>query len=218
MESAAGTIRAVAWRRSVQTASETAAMAANWGVAAATFLSVVFVAVQAYYTRRLVGATVAAYLDGNILLSVVPYGGTGAVNLRLENVGAGHVEDVKLTFPGGLKGIGEQGIVDLSEGAIPSNIGAMGPREKREWYVGFTGHSQWAELPKAVEYRIEYRRPGRTRGWLRRTTRQTVELRTGTLDLNTYTGSLLRAYTGAEDLRAELERLRAEVKALSRKP
>jgi len=199
----------------VDTANQAASTAANWAMAAATFFSVLFVAVQAYYTRRLVDATVAAYLDGHILLSVVPYGGTGAVNLRLENVGAGYVEEVKLTFPSGLKGIGEDGIVDLSEGAIPREIGAMGPREKREWYLGFTGHPQWGELPKSVDYKIEYRRPVQSRAWFRRCEKRRAACRTGTLDLNTYTGSLLRAYTGLEDLRAELEHLRAEVKTLS---
>jgi len=184
------------------------------GMAAATLASALFVAFQACFTRQLVSTTTAAYLEGHILLSVVPYGGTGAINLRLENVGAGYVEEVTLSFPEGLMALGDDGLVSLSDaGMIPSQIGSMGPREKREWYLGFTGHPQWNELPKSVPYELSYYKgalPGE-RKWYRRKERRVHVKHKGMLHLDTYTGSLVRAYTGLEDLRVELQLLRKTI-------
>ena len=176
--------------------------------------SALFVAGQAFYTRRLVNATTSAYLDGRILLSVVPYGSNGAVNLRLENVGAGAVDAVNLLFPGGLVGAGDHGPIDLS-GVIPQEIGPMGPREKREWFLGFTGGTHWRGIPKSVPYELRYSIRSHPGSRSLRRAKCRVVTHSGALHLDTYHGSLLRAFTSLEDLRLELQALRAELKKLA---
>jgi len=188
------------------------------GAAAATFVSAVFVASQAYFTRQLIAATTSAYLEGHILLSLAPYGSTGAINLRLENVGAGQVEAVALSFPSGLMALGDDGPVDLcATGGIPLQIGSMGPHEKREWSLGFAGHPRWNELPKVVPYEVTYCRRTLPKNWYRWKAKKLVIGQKGTLHLGTYTGSLVRAYTGLEDLRAELQTLSTELKTIAQR-
>jgi len=185
------------------------------GTAAAMFVSAVFVALQALFTRKLVSATTAAYLEGHVLLSVVPYGGTGAINLRLENVGAGYVQEVSLSFPCGLMAIGNGNLVDLADsGVIPGQIGSLGPHEKREWSLGFTGHPRWSELPKRVQYEVAYCKGVLPRKWYRWREKKLYVNHHGVLHLNTYTGSLVKAYTGLEDLRVELQALHTELKSI----
>jgi len=188
--------------------------------AVVAFLGVFFIAVQAFWTRKMVAATTRAYLEGQVLLSVVPRGGTGFLNLRLQNIGAGYVHDVTLSFPSSLQGIEDDKVVDLiSAGTVPLTIGDMGPHEKREWHLGFTGHPKWSQFPSKTNYVLLYSTSNLRfwrwlRFWIPKKGRSVKHK--GVLDIGSYKGSLLRAYTDIEDLRVEIQELTKAVRELAR--
>lgn len=184
-----------------------------------TLLMAFFIYMQARWTRKAVETTTSAYLEGHLLLSLVPYGRSGALNLRLENLGAGKVDNVKIEFPEGLKGVDDGEIIDLvDKGRIPLQLGTLGPGGKREWFIGFAGHPKFKELPNQIAYNISYQKPSYERRWRRKKASPNREEQWGILNLSTYTGSLLCAYTTNEDLRIELEKIWRAIEGTGKPP
>lgn len=160
-----------------------------------------------------VRTTREAYLEGRILVRLRPRESSGFVNLRVENVGAGPVEDVKLTFPYGFPAVPDrQQQVDLSA-CIPKNLGTFGPREFREWNVGFMADRYGSSLPDVIPYALEYKVPRAQ--WLRAIPlldgRRWVR---GHLCFSAYKGVLLNPYVGLEDIHRELRSLTDTLKKI----
>lgn len=166
-----------------------------------------------------VRSTREAYLEGKILVWLRPRESTGFFNLRIENVGAGPVEDVNIRFPQGFPAIPErQQQVDLSS-RIPSTLGTFGPYEFREWNVGFLADRYQSSLPDIIPYMLEYRVPRarltrRIPFLSKRMGRRRVE---GQLYFSAYRGVLLNSYVGFEDLHRELRSLVDVLKMMDRK-
>jgi len=160
-----------------------------------------------------VKTTREAYLEGRILVRLRPRESSGFFNLRIENVGAGPVEDVKITFPQGFPAIPDrQRQVDLAS-VIPTYLGTFGPGEFREWNVGFYADRYNSSLPDVIPYEIEYKCP---RNKLLqaipflRGKRKVV----GQLCFSTYAGVLLNPYVGMEDIHRELKFIVRELRSI----
>ena len=178
-------------------------------------LSALFVAVQSIYTRKLVQSTTQAYLEGNLQVSLVPRGASGALNLRVENVGANTISDVKLAFPCGVKAVVEGKVVDIAKsGQIPLELGSMAPHEKREWHLAVTSEEAFEDLPRFIRYEASYGLPSRAR---RCSLRRNPKLRkiSGSLDTRSYRGSLIQAFVGSQDLLLELRKISKALEARS---
>jgi len=181
---------------------------ASVSAAGAAILSAFFIAFQSYYTRLLVKTTTQASIDGNIQLAVVPRGGTGALNLRVENVGAGTADNVEILFQEGLKGILGHGIQDVF-GPPPARVslGSMAPKERREWSLVLPEKAALDQLPELVPYKVSYEVPRASRlPCVRKTHGQRVT-RSGVLDMQSYVGTVIRAYVGLEDIVKSIEDL-----------
>jgi len=158
-----------------------------------------------------VKTTREAYLEGRILVRLRPRESSGFFNLRIENVGAGPVEDVKITFPQGFPAIPDRKQqVDLSQ-VIPNYLGTFGPGEFREWNVGFYADRYNSSLPDVIPYEIEYKCPRvkllQAIPFLRGK-RKVV----GQLCFSTYAGVLFNPYIGMEDIHRELKSIACELK------
>jgi len=152
---------------------------------------------QAHYSRKLVAATISSFVEGNVQLSLVPYGGQGALNLRVSNVGASVANDVLLDFPCGLLRTTDTGIENLVEsGLVPLDLGSLGPGEKREWFLLNTTHALFDELPRFLPYNVHYTV----------TTSRGPKISSGRFDLHSYRGSLVRAFVNLDDICRTLER------------
>jgi len=167
-----------------------------------------------------VKTTREAYLEGRILVRLRPRESSGFFNLRIENVGAGPVEDVKITFPQGFPAIPDrQQQVDLSS-IIPNYLGTFGPGEFREWNVGFYADRYNSSLPDVIPYEIEYRCPRakllQAIPCLSKLLQAIPFLRgerkvVGQLCFSTYAGVLLNPYVGVEDIHRELKSIACEL-------
>ena len=153
-----------------------------------------------------VRTTREAYLEGRILVRLHPRESSGFVNLRIENVGMGPVEDVKIMFPQGFPAIPErQEQIDLSS-RIPKCLGTFGPHEFREWNVGFLADRYQSSLPDTIPYVLEYRvsRPLLTQWIPFLRGRRRFE---GELCFSGYKRVLLNPYVGLEDLHRQIHSL-----------
>lgn len=170
------------------------------------FFVAFFILWQAILSRSSVTAMKAAYLEGHLRLAIVPRGATGVLNMRLENTGHGAVEEVKLSFPLGLRVIGSNGVeLVVKDGSTVWELGSMGPAEKREWNIGFAGHEDFSKLGDTIEYILGYRRAGARK---KATTK-------GSLALKSYLGTLVRAYADQEDVLQEIVKLTISVESLA---
>lgn len=166
------------------------------GSACVLAVTAIFILLQALFSRRLVVATIASFVEGNVQLSLVPYDSTGALNLRVYNAGASAANDVQVEFPCGLLRTTSSRIENLVEsGQVPLELGSLGPGEKREWFLMNTSDALFAELPRFLPYEASYLVA----------TRRKRKRTSGRFDLHSYKGSLLRAYVGLGDLEKALK-------------
>lgn len=175
------------------------------------FLQLLVVLVMVWEVR----STREAYLEGRIVVRLRPRESSGFVNLRIENVGPGPVEDVKITFPEGFPAIPErQELVDLSS-RIPQHLGTFAPREFREWNVGFFADRYERSLPDTIPYVVEYRVPcPHFMRWIPFLSgKRRVEEK---LCFSVYKHVLLNPYVGFEDIQRELRSLVEAVREVER--
>ena len=178
-------------------------------------LAVLFMFLEIKTTRE-------AYLEGRILVSLRPRGSTGFVTLRVENVGLGPINEVRLTFPKGFPAKpNRETIIDLAE-HIPQELGTFGPREFREWNIGFFADLLNSPVPDKIPYVLEYQIPRMLGSKLSKllhflplpafiTGKQRV---VGELRFSGYRGVLLNPYTNLEDLVREIKRMQKTIQSL----